>query len=238
MADESFLRLCYHGAMKKISLMATVLFFICVFGACSFNVPWDVMDDYNGVRVVMHVTPDDADVLLNGRLIGAAYEFSSSGLALHLASRQNELAFVKKGFREEVIDLRSYHSRNITLRVELELENNFTVAKAAAKVPVPEEQQAYEAKSEPVPAQPVEKPAAVEERFLTQVTLTVSPEETAVYIDGKFWGLAPAEGKTASLRLPPGQYVFAAYKPGFKSFSREVTIPRQEKFALAIALQK
>ncbi len=225
--------------MKKISQMATVLFFVCVFSACSFNVPWDVMDDYNGVRVVMHVAPDDADVLLNGRLIGAAYEFSSAGLALRLASRQNELRFSKKGFREEVIDLSSYHSRNITLRVELELEDNFTIAKAgAAKPPTPEEQPAYEAKSEPIPAQPEERPVAAAERFLTQVALTVTPEETAVYIDGKFWGLAPAEGKTAILRLPPGKYVFTAYKPGFKSFSREVTIPRQEKFALAIALQK
>ena len=121
----------------------------------------------------------------------------------------------------------------------MELENNFTIAKAgAAKAPAPEEQPAYEAKSEPLPAQPEEKPVAAEERFLTQVALTVTPEETAVYIDGKFWGLAPADGKTASLRLPPGKYVFTAYKPGFKNFSREVIIPKQEKFALAIALQK
>lgn len=219
--------------MKKISLMATVLFFICVFGACSFNVPWDVMDDYNGVRVVMHVSPDDADVLLNGRLVGAAYEFSSPGLALRLASRQNELTFSKKGFRERVIDLSSYHSRNITLRVDLEMEENFTIAK-----PTTPEEPAYEAQSEPVPAQPQEKPAAAEERFLTQVALTVTPEETAVYIDGKFWGLAPAEGKTAIVRLPPGKYLFTAFKPEFKNYSRQVTIPRQEKFALAIALQK
>lgn len=220
--------------MKNISLLSTVLFLICAFAACSINVPWDIMDDYDGVYVVMHVTPDDADVLLNGRLIGSAYEFATSGSALRLASRQNKLVFAKKGFREEAIDLRSYSSRHISLRVDLESEST----PAAAKATAPEDQRAYEAKREPIPPQPAEKPLADEDLPLTQVTLTVGPEETAVYIDGKFWGLAPAAGKTAALRLPPGKYVFAAFKPGFKIYSKEITVPKQEKFALAIVLQK
>jgi hypothetical protein len=225
--------------MKNISLLSAVLLLICAFAACSITVPWDVMDDYDGVRVVMRVSPDDADVLLNGRFIGAAYEFAAANSALRLASRQNELVFAKKGFREEAIDLRSYSSRNITLRVDLESEDTSGAAEpATAKISAREDQQAYEAKSEPVPAQPAEKPLAAEERPLTQVTLTVSPEETAVYIDGKFWGLAPAEGKTATLRLPPGKYAFSAFKPGFRIYSKEITVPKQEKFALAIALQK
>lgn len=221
--------------MKNISLLSAVLFFICIFAACSFNVPWDTTEDYDGVRVVMRVTPDDADVLLNGRFIGAAYEFASSGLALRLASRQNELVFKKKGFREEVVDLSSYPSRNITLKVILE---SASTPDAAAKVSPPEDQEAYEAKSEPIPVQPAEKPVAAEERFLTQVTLTVTPEETALYIDGKFWGLAPAQGKTAALRLPPGKYTFSAFKPGFRIYSKELTVPKREKFALAIILEK
>jgi len=220
--------------MKNISLLSAVLFLICAFAACSINVPWEVMDDYEGVRVVMRVNPDDADVLLNGRFIGAAYEFSSTGSALRLASRQNELVFAKKGYREEAVDLRSYSSRHITLRVDLESQDTPVAAKSSA----PEDPQAYEAKSEPAPAQPAEKPLAPEERSMTQVTLTVSPEETAVYIDGKFWGLAPAEGKTATLRLPPGKYAFTAFKPGFNIYSKEITVPKQEKFSLAITLQK
>ncbi|MCJ7525392.1 MAG: PEGA domain-containing protein [Candidatus Aminicenantes bacterium] len=225
--------------MKNISLISAVLFFIMVSAACSINVPWDIMNDYDGVRVVMRVNPDDADVLLNGRLIGAAYEFSSSTFALRLASRQNELVFKKRGFREEAIDLRSYSSRNITLKIILEREDIMDAAEPAVKkVSAVEEQQAYEAKTEPLPAQPAVKQIAAEERSLTQVTLSVTPEETAIYIDGKFWGLAPAEGKTASLRLPPGKYIFAAFKPGFSIYKKEITVPKQDEFILAIALQK
>lgn len=222
--------------MKNTIYWAAALVFIGACAACTLNVPWEVMDDYDGVRVVMRVVPDDADVLLNGRFIGAAYEFASQGTALHLASRQNGLVFKKAGYREEAVDLRDYRSRNITLKVELERRD----APAAADAPAAPAQgdPAYEAKSEPLPPLPADKPLPGEERYLTQVALTVTPEETAIYIDGRFWGLAPAAGRPVDLRLPPGKYSFSAYKPGFKDFSREIIIPKQEKFDLAIALQK
>jgi hypothetical protein len=225
--------------MKKISLLLTVLFFICLGVACTFNVPYDVMDDYDGVYVIMKIMPDDADVLLNGKFIGAAYEFSSSRSALRLASRQNELVFKKKGYVEEPVDLRSYSSRNITLRINLEPQTGKTPAKPAAIDTDQEDDEAYAAETEtPPPPPPVEKPAAPEERFLTSVLLTVTPAETAIYIDGKFWGLAPEIGKIENLRLKPGKYIFEAFKPGFSTYKKEVTVPKQEKFPLTITLQK
>jgi len=219
--------------MKKISILLPVLFFISLGTACTINLPYDVMDDYDGVRVVMKVAPDDADVLLNGRFIGAAYEFSTANSALRLATRQNELIFKKKGFAEEIIDLRSYSSRTITLNVKLEKETA-----SAANEPA-ETDEAYKAKTETPPAAPpAEEPAAGTERVLTDVLLTVTPVETAIYIDGKFWGLAPEQGKIENLRLKPGRYVFEAFKPGFSVYKKEVFVPKGEKFALTITLQK
>jgi hypothetical protein len=224
--------------MKSLHRLWIILFFLGAIAACSINIPWDVASDYDGVFVILRVSPDDADVLLNGRYIGAAYEFASSVSALRLASRENELAFRKKGFREKVVDLRDYSSRNITVRVELASLEGLPAPAAPTAPPAPEDKQAYEASSEPLPPPPAEKPAPAEERDLTQVTLSVTPEETAVYIDGKFWGLAPEKGTSAILRLAAGKYIFSAFHPGFKAFAREVTVPRQEKFSLAIALEK
>lgn len=227
--------------MKNIRFVIVILLFVGACAACTMNIPWETMDDYNGVRVVMHVVPDDADVLLNGRFIGAAYEFASPASALHLASRLNELVLKKKGFREKAIDLRDYSSRNITLTAELE-SMAYPSAAAAVVEPAPEapaeDNPAYEAKSEPLPPLPAEKPAPAKSVTVTEVTLTVTPEETAIYIDGKFWGLAPAAGQTVDLRLPPGKYSFSAFKPGFKAYLREVVVPRQSTFSLVIALQK
>jgi hypothetical protein len=226
--------------MKKISFLLPILFFISLGAACTINVPYDVMDDYDGVYVIIKIVPDDADVLLNGKLIGAAYEFSSSRSPLRLASRQNELDFKKKGYGEEVVDLRSYSSRNITLKINLEPQAEKAAAKPAGKdIPLQEDDEAYTAETETAPPQPpAEKRNASEERFLTSVILTVTPAETSIYIDGKFWGPAPAEGKIENLRLKPGKYVFEAFKPGFSIYKKEVTVPKQEKFSLAIALEK
>lgn len=226
--------------MKKISFLFTVLFFIGLHAACTLNFPYDTMDDYDGVQVMMQIEPDDADVLLNGRLIGTAYEFSTLRSALRLASRQNELVFKKKGYVEESVDLRSYSSRNITLEINLEPSGEKAPLKLADKeLPDPKNDKAYAAESETPPPLPAgEKSSLAEERFLTPVILTVTPAEASIYIDGKFWGLAPADGKIENLRLKPGKYLFEAFKPGFSVYKKEVTIPKGEKFALAITLQK
>jgi hypothetical protein len=225
--------------MKNIILLSTVLFFMYFSSACTINVPWDMMDDYDGVHVVMLVSPDDADVLLNGKFIGAAYEFASPGAALRLASRQNELVLKKKGFREEIVDLRAYSSRHITLKIELQSETApATAASLPGKAPVPESQPAYEAKSEPIPALPADKPVAPDETFLTRLKLTVIPDEASIYIDDRFLGLSPEKGSIENLRLKPGKHVIEIFKPGYGAYKKEITVPKQEKFDLAISLQK
>lgn len=221
--------------MNNTKRFLAVMILVGAFAACSIHVPWEMMDDYNGVRVVMRVTPDDADVLLNGHFVGAAYEFASSAVALRLASRENELLFRKKGYREKVVDLRVHRSRRITLNFALQAEEPGT---AGGQDAAPETDQAYVAQNEPLPPLPAEKPAPAVEAFLTEVALTVTPEETAVYIDEHFWGLAPAPGKVMFLRLPPGKYVVAAFKPGYALFSKGIIIPKQEKVDLEIALKK
>jgi len=222
--------------MKNVRLLPTCLAVILLFAACSIHVPWEVLDEYDGVRVIMRITPDDADVLLNGRFIGAAYEYASAGIALRLASRENELVFRKKGYREKIVDLRAFPSTRITLRYEL-----LPQAARANEEPAPPaaaEEPADEAQIEPLKPLPAEQPEPLAIPIQTEVALTVTPEEAAVYIDNRFWGLAPAAGKAMFLRLPPGKYAIAAFKPGFRAYSQEVVVPRQEKFSLVITLQK
>lgn len=206
-----------------------------LFAACAIHVPWWMTGDYDGVRVVLDVSPDDADVLLNGRYIGAAYEYAAPASPLRLASRANELAFRKKGFREQVVDLSGYPSRRITVKIELQPDESASAGEPAA---APVADRAYEAQSEPLPPLPQEEPAPAPGRFLTEVELALAPEESALYIDGRFWGLAPAQGKTLFLRLPPGTYEFAAFKPGYAPGARKVIVPKQEKFELKIVLEK
>jgi hypothetical protein len=226
--------------MKKISFLFALIFFIGLCTACSVNFPYESLIYPDGVDILMRVTPDDADVWLNDRLIGSAYEFSTPRSALRLASRQNELVFKKDGYGDEKVDLSSYPGRNVTLKIDLRPDGErLPVRLVDRSVADQKSDRAYVAASETPPPLPTEeKLETAAPRFLAAVALTVTPAETAVYIDGKFWGLAPEAGKIENLRLKPGKYAVEAFKPGYLVYKKEVTVPKQEKFALDIALQK
>ncbi|MDQ1350071.1 MAG: hypothetical protein QG657_372, partial [Acidobacteriota bacterium] len=93
--------------MKKIVYAWLVVLILTMVG-CTFHFPYDDWDvNYSDYRVVLVVNPDDADVLLDGKFIGAAYEFVSTA-PLRLHSRNHELVIKKEGYTEEVVNLSSY----------------------------------------------------------------------------------------------------------------------------------
>ncbi len=105
--------------MIKKLIFLWILLLILLSSACTVHVPygWDM--DYHEYRVILRVVPDDADVLLDGKFIGEAYEFSEPDSALRFRSRNHELVIKKKGYVEEVIDLYDYSTRDITIRLKL-----------------------------------------------------------------------------------------------------------------------
>jgi len=221
--------------MKKAYLILGVLALAFSLTSCSIQLPYDTYEDYSGYRITLMVEPDDAEVMLNGRLIGLAYEFSTRESALRLASRNNELVIKKKGFSEEFVDLGDYTTRDITVKIKMNPDKRFV-----AKVPVQEEKgkEEYEPKTEPVIPTPPEQKQQEPLSPPTLVRLEVEPADTAIYLNGKFWGIAPETGTIENLRLKKGKYRFEAFKPGYKTFSREFDIPKAEKFDIKINLEK
>lgn len=221
--------------MKKAYPILGVFVLALTLTSCSIQFPYDSYEDYSGYRIVLLVEPDDADVLLNGRLIGLAYEFSTRESALRLASRNNELVLKKRGFVEETVDLGDYTSRAITLKIKMKPDTL-----SAAKTPVREEtgKEAYEPKTEPVMPLPQDQKQQESAAPSTLVRLEVTPADTAIYLNGKFWGIAPETGKIGTLRLKPGKYLFESFKPGYKPFSREFVVPKQETLDIRINLEK
>ena len=72
---------------------------IVFLSACSFYLPSDYDRDFNDYRVILLVEPENAHVLLNGRFIGEAYEFSTSKSAIRLSSRDK---------RNNIFNLQAY----------------------------------------------------------------------------------------------------------------------------------
>lgn len=194
---------------------------IVLFAACTVHFPYEWGVDYREYRVILLVEPDDADVLLDGKLIGEAYEFSKPDSALRLQSRTHELVVKKKGYIEEAVNLMDYSSEDITVRLKL-LPDRHSYSSPAKKESVQAEEPEkteYTPKTEPViepPKEPVK--AEMEETETVEVvnvTLEISPKESSIYLNGRFWGITPESGKIDNLRLKPGKYTLEVVKPGF-----------------------
>ncbi len=227
--------------MKKLMYL-WMLLLILLSSACTVHVPygWDM--DYYDYRVILLVEPDDADVLLDGKFIGEAYEFSKPNTALRLNSRNHELVLKERGYVEEAIDLYDYSTRDITIRVKLLRDQKYY---SSPKKPIKKEEikpkSEYKPKTEPEKKPPVK--AEEEETIKTKkgepvnVTLEIYPKESSIYLNGKFWGISPESGKIENLRLEPGQYTLEVVKPGYKEVKKELNI-KDEDVKLIIKLEK
>jgi hypothetical protein len=228
-------------AMKNVFLTTMAIgLLILSLSACTLHVPTHWGWDEGGVyRIILKVDPDDAEVLLNGKLIGYAYEFSSSDSAIELASRNNELVIKKDGYEEEAINLYEYGTRRITIRLKLVKDRDYRApraprvprppakAKKPAKPKPPKVKPEYKAKKVP-PKTPPQEAETVETTTFTakpvNVTLHILPDEAAIYLDGKFWGLSPKSGVIENLRLKPGKYTLEIVKPGYHTYVKKLSL--------------
>lgn len=209
--------------------------------ACSLSFPDEgyVERDFD-LHLVLQVNPDDAEVLLNGRLIGAAYEFDSSRTALRLDRRDDELVIRLKGYEEEEIDLkplRRWSTVRLSLRPVSRLRSPYGKELAPNPRPTPTPTPAPKGKTEPLP--PLPETASPDETAtpVTGFVLEVAPEGSSIYLDGKFFGLAPAGGRIDNLRLSQGSHRFEVFHPGYVPYRGEVKIGQGQGATMKITLQ-
>lgn len=231
--------------MKNLSYAFLLVSLIVSFSACTFHFPYDYWDwDYSEYRVILKVEPDDAQVLLNGKWIGEAYEFSTNTSALRLSSRNNELVIKKEGYVEEAIDLYEYNTRKIVIRLKLLKDKDYTgpiKSKKPGKKVTPQEAErkpGYKAKTEPEKELPPEPEEEIKESVKPiDVILEIQPEEASIYLNGKFWGIVPRDEKIENLRLEPGKYTLEVVKPGYQDYKKEIDV-KEKKLRIFIKLEK
>jgi len=209
--------------------------------ACSLSFPDDgyVERDFD-LHLILHVDPDDAEVLLNGRVIGVAYEFDSSRTALRLDRHDDELVIRLKGYEEEEIDLkplRRWSTVRLSLRQASPLRSPFGKELAPNPRPGPTPTPAPEGKTESLPPLPETALPAETATPATGIVLEVTPEGSSIYLDGEFFGLAPAGGRIDNLRLSQGAHRFEVFHPGYEPYRGEIKIGKGQGATMKIALQ-
>lgn len=210
--------------MKKLLLLS---FFSIVFmTGCAIHIPGPYFeDDYFPVTVRLDIDPDDAEVYLDGRLIGEAYEFSSSDTAIRLSSRNHRLAFSKEGYMEMITDLDDYRDRHIMLSLSLR------------PLPTERTQTAESEQATPsLPAKPVEavEPPETTDRYV--LILTVEAPEATIYINDRFWGIVPEGGEIGRIVFNEKEIKIDILKPGFKPWQKKMILSKEGE-ELRVVLQ-
>ena len=224
--------------MKLAALASAVL----LLGACTIHMPFDPVSDYDfrTYNIVFEVVPDDALILVDGRLVGEAYEFSQPEAALRLRGVRHEVVIKREGYREEVVSLREYGGSRVLVRRNLTPETPETGIRPP-QAPVQPEAKTVE--PQPIPDEEVPPEEAAEEApeapsmEAVTVSLEVKPAEAAIYLNGDFWGISPPSGRIDSLRLMPGTYTIEVVRPGYASVKKVIEV-KDKALQIVIALVK
>lgn len=228
--------------MKKIFYMA-IFAIILLLPACSFHFPsdWDSEYSYGDYSIVLKVNPDDAHVLLNGKFIGEAYEFSTRASALKIRSKKNELVIKKQGYIEEEIDLDKYNMRRITITMDLQpdmvsVRKTVTKGEVTPPPPPPKEEKEYKVVKEiKVPKGELKSSTS---GIFSRVLLEIGPADSSIYVDGKFWGVAPENGIINNFNLQKGKHRIEVLKPGYKPVLKLINVTGQKEIKVTIKLDK
>lgn len=228
--------------MKKV-FFCLILIMILSLSFCTFHIPYDSEDSYyspfKSYKIIFLVEPDDSKILLNGRVIGEAYEFSTKNSALKLTSRNNEIVVKKEGYAEEAIDLYQYNSRKITVKLQLHKDKGNDIDKERKISSLKEEKPEYIAKTEPPPKPLKESKKEIKEEFkIVNITLEIQPPESAIYLNGAFWGIAPENGKIENMKIKEGKNIIEVFKPDYKIYRKKINITDQKKVKIIIKLEK
>lgn len=202
--------------MKRRALLL-VLPAILIMTGCAFHIPGPLFeDDYDFYLTVrLDIDPDDAEVFLDGRLIGEAYEFADSDSAIRLSSHNHSLTFRRSGYYETVVDLDEYRGRRIVLVQKLRA---LPASSASRVIPPKTELPAAVAAAE-------DKAETATGRFA--LILNVQPAEATIYIDNRFWGISPADGQIGRISFTEPEIRIDVLKPGCKPVHKTVKLTEQ-----------
>jgi len=210
---------------------------------CTFHIPYDLEDSYyspfKSYKIIFLIEPDDAKILLNGRVIGEAYEFSTKDSVLKLTSKNNEIVIKKEGYVEETIDLHQYDSNKITVKLQLHKDKGYYTDKERKISSLKEEKSEYIAKTDPPPKPLKEPEKEINEEFkIVNIILEIQPPESAIYLNGAFWGISPQNGKIENMKVKEGENIIEVFKPDYKIYRKKINITDQKKVKIIIKLEK
>ena len=229
--------------MKNLLMLMIV---VILTTSCTVYIPHEteyVAPDSYRLDIILNIYPEDAKVIVDGRFVGEAYEFSTERTSLRVEKRSTSIIIKKQGFMEESIDLKKYGNGVAKISIDLRRDRGTAPSDAPKVSPlkpeaktasaIPTEKEKEIAKREAI----IEKSGKTPEVFIYK--LKIKPSASAIYIDGKFWGTSPADGMVINnMRLTKGEHKIDIFKPGYKKYSKKIVASEKSVKEITITLVK
>ncbi|MFQ5702180.1 MAG: PEGA domain-containing protein, partial [Acidobacteriota bacterium] len=181
------------------------------------------------------VRPEDADVYLDGRYIGAADDYDGYPQYLRIEPGSHTITFTRRGRRTVTREFTAEAGELVSF--DFRMQKGYGTAGPVGRVdsggPA-----ASRDRDEPVEIRPppAEAPPSEDAGF---ARLDIRPADASVYIDGEFYGSAArVAGLHGDLRLSAGRHVIEVVRPGYRAVRRELQIRAGDEVRLSFGLQR
>lgn len=177
-----------------------------------------------GAALRLEVTPKEAEVFIDGFMVGTVDEFDGTFQRLRLAPGEHELTLYRDGFKTVHQSLRL--SQGSTFKVSYKME-----PLAAGEVAEP--------RPTPPPAPPDEgearAPVARASAGFGTLAIRVQPADAIVLIDGERWQSSGLDRLVVA--VPEGPHRIEIRKEGFETYSGEITMGQGQTVPINVSLQ-
>lgn len=191
----------------------------------------------------IQVTPREAEVYIDGYLVGSVNDFDGVFQRLHVPYGEHQISVYREGFRtiNEKMLFRPYESYNIK-----QVLQPLVAGEAPEPRPTPSPSAAAEARGRrgapPNGAYPDRNPDRNADRNADRntdrfgsVAIRVQPGDATVLIDGERWD-TPAGEDRLTLEVSEGRHRIEISKDGFKPYSSTFTVRSGETVTLNVSL--
>ena len=211
---------------------------------------------YNGSAVRLQVTPREAEVFVDGYIVGSVDDYDGTFQRLPLPPGEHEIVLYREGYR--TVRQKIYLTPNATYRLKYAMEK-LGAGETTEPRPTPPPQaqgtprpgDAPPARSPfpifepPAPPSPPEPPAppeppvadapAVSAEGFGTLSIRVQPSGAEVWIDGERWD-GPDAAQRLVVQVADGPHRVEIKRPGFDTFSTDVDVRRGETTTLNVSL--
>lgn len=194
----------------------------------------------------LDVTPNDAEVFIDGYLSGTVDDFDGTFQRLHVSPGAHELTLYRDGFKtvHQALHLSSGSTFKVSYKMEPLAPGDVAEARPTAPPPPPPSDQSEgapigppEGRASPqAPPRRPPPPARSAAGFGT-LAIRVQPSDAIVLIDGERWQTSSGQDRLV-VDVPQGPHRIEIRKEGFDTYSTEITTSQGETVPINVSLQR